>query len=44
MEKPHGQRAFTDYHQSGEKFNLAISFSLPLKDKTGIEFVTTIEK
>lgn len=43
MERPHGQRAFTSCHQGGEKFNLAISFLLPLKDKTGIEYITTIE-
>lgn len=44
MEKPHGQKAYTNYHQSGERFNLAISNMLPLKDETGIYFVTTIRK
>ena len=44
MEKPQGQRAYTNYHQSGERFNLAISNLLPLKEETGIYFVTTIKK
>mgnify|MGYP007106002577 CR=1 FL=1 len=44
MEEPHGQRAYTDYHQSGERFNLAISNLLPLKEETGIYFVTIIKK
>ena len=44
MEKPHGRRAYTSYHQSGRRFNLAISNLLPLKEETGIYFVTTIKK
>ena len=44
MEKPHGQKVYTNYHQSGERFNLAISNLLPLKEETGIYFVTTIKK
>lgn len=44
MEKPHGQRVFISYRQSGENFNLAISNMLPLKDETGIYFVTTIRE
>lgn len=44
MEKPYGQRAYTNYHQSGERFNLAISNMLSLKDETDIYFVTTIKK
>lgn len=44
MEKPQGQRVFIDFLQGGEKFNLAISKLLPLKDETGIYFVTTIKK
>ena len=44
MEKPHGQKVYTNYHQSGERFNLAISNLLPLKEETGIYFVIAIKK
>lgn len=44
MEELHGLKAFIVYHQSGERFNLAISDLLPVRWKTGIVFATTIRK